>query len=153
MTIPHTADQKTHMRLAIAQAALVPRVPFGAILIDSVSGQFLAGGHNRSEENPTWHGEIDALNACSRLHPKRDLSTATLFTTAEPCPMCMAALLWARVGEVVYGTSIPYLLRRGWWQINLRASEVIARSGGRACHLVGGVLEAECNSLFDSARA
>ena len=65
--------------------------------------------------------------------------------------MCQSAIQWAGIGRIFYGTSIPYLQQLNWWQINIRASEVIAKTSFRSNSLVGGILEAECNALFDNA--
>jgi tRNA(Arg) A34 adenosine deaminase TadA len=65
--------------------------------------------------------------------------------------MCQSAILWAGIGCVYYGTSIPYLQKRHWQQINIRASAVIAQAAFRNGAIVGGILEAECNALFDKA--
>jgi len=73
-----------------------------------------------------------------------------LYTTAEPCPMCQSAIAWAGISNVYYGTSIPYLQQRNWWQINIRALEVAAQTPFRQCRVIGGVLESECNALFES---
>jgi tRNA(Arg) A34 adenosine deaminase TadA len=80
-----------------------------------------------------------------------DRSRLVLYTTAEPCPMCMAAILWSGIGEVVYGTSITMLIALGWPQVVLRAEEIATRANFAACALVCGVLEAECDELFRTA--
>ena len=49
----------------------------------------------------------------------------TLYTSADPCPMCQAAIAWAGIGTVVHGSSIPFLAAHGWWQIDIRAEELI----------------------------
>jgi tRNA(Arg) A34 adenosine deaminase TadA len=144
-------DHARYMRVAIEQARLVPAYPFGAVIVEMSTGTLVAEGHNRSAENPTWHGEIDAINVCAAKHAGIDWTGLALFTTAEPCPMCQSGILWAGISLVVYGTSIPYLQGLGWQQIALRAEEVVRRTPFRTCRVVGGVLEAECNALFDAA--
>ena len=140
-----------YMRRAIELALLVPEFPFGAVIVRRETGEIVAEGHNRSALNPTWHGEIDAINRCAEKHPSADWSEFDLYTTAEPCPMCQSAIEWAGIGTVYYGTSIPYLQSRNWWQIGIRAEEVIAKTPFRNSRIVGGLLEAECNALFDNA--
>jgi tRNA(Arg) A34 adenosine deaminase TadA len=88
---------------------------------------------------------IDAWAAADR---ERDAAGLVLYTTAEPCPMCMAAILWAGIGTVVFGTDIPTLVRCGWGQIDIRAEEVAKRTPFTECRLVGGVLREECDALF-----
>lgn len=65
--------------------------------------------------------------------------------------MCMSAALWAGIGVVVYGTSVTYLQKLKWSQIDIQAEEVRKRTPFRNCVLIGGVLQAECNRLFDAA--
>jgi tRNA(Arg) A34 adenosine deaminase TadA len=81
-----------------------------------------------------------------------DWTRLTVYTTAEPCPLCAAAVAWAGIPRVVYGASIPWLVANGWWQIHLRADELFARARGRQVALRGGVLESACASLFLAAR-
>lgn len=145
------AEHETFMLRAIACGRRVPLLPFGAVLVDREASRVLAEGHNRSAENPTWHGEIDAINRCAADHPDVAWERLTLYTTAEPCPMCQAAVAWCGIGTVVFGTSIAHLTRLGWWQISIPAAEVMARTPFRSCVLIGGVLEAECDALFAAA--
>lgn len=146
------ADHERFMRRAAALAAArVPDRPFAAVLVDQDTGAVVAEGWNRADENPTWHGEVDALNRVAEARPPADWSRLILYTTAEPCPMCQAAVLWAGVGAVVFGTSIDFLRRTGWRQIDIPAAEVVRRGPGWRCTVTGGVLEAECNELFLTA--
>jgi tRNA(Arg) A34 adenosine deaminase TadA len=145
------SDMQTHerhMRRALELARKAERYPFGAVIVDPAGDRVLAEGWNRSPENPTWHGEIDAINRCAAAHPGLDWTGLTLYTTAEPCPMCQSAIAWAGIGTVVYGTSIRYLQEQGWWQIDIPAAEVARRTPFRRCTLIGGVREAECNALY-----
>jgi tRNA(Arg) A34 adenosine deaminase TadA len=143
--VPH----ESFMRRAIELGRQVPRVPFGAVIVRQDSGEIVAEGWNRSSESPIRHGEIDALDRCALARPGIDWTQLTLYTTAEPCPMCQAAILWAGIPRVVYGTSIRYLQSRGWNQIDILAEEVVRRTPFRSCVVIGGVLEAECNALFE----
>ena len=139
------------MRRAIELALHVPQYPFGAIIVNRATGEIIAEGFNQSTLNPTFHGEMVAINRCAELHHPVDWSEFDLYTTAEPCSMCQSAIQWAGIGRIFYGTSIPYVPQLNWWQINIRASEVIAKTSFRSNSLVGGILEAECNALFDNA--
>ena len=80
--------------------------PFGSIIVKD--GQIIGRGHNRVLKNsdPTCHGEMEAIrDACSKLKT-HDLSGAILYTTAEPCPMCLGGILWANIKKVYYGCTI-----------------------------------------------
>lgn len=145
-------DHERYMRKAIALTANVPELPFGAVIMNRDSGEIVAEGWNRSSENPTWHGEIDAINRLVATNSEIDGSRLVLYTTAEPCPMCQGAILWAGIGAVVFGTSIPFLIQSGWKQIDISADEVVRRSVKWQCDIIGGVLESECNELFLNAR-
>ena len=141
------------MRRAIEAARCNRSHPFGAVLVDGRQDRVVAEGVNRGGENPLWHGEIDAMNRYAAGDQEAsDWSHLHLYTTAEPCCMCQAAILWAGVRRVVFGTSIPTLQRLGWNQIELRAREVVHRSPFAVCEVVGGVLEDECDALFEQAR-
>ncbi len=139
------------MRRAIELALEVPQFPFGAVIVKRATGEIVAEGFNQSALNPTFHGEMVAINRCAEFQRSTDWSEFDLYTTAEPCPMCQSAIQWAGIGSVYYGTSIPYLKEHNWHQINIRASEVIAQTTFRKTTIVGGILEAECNALFDNA--
>ncbi len=80
--------------------------PFGCVIVKN--GIIIGKGHNQVLKNndPTCHGEIMAIHkACKKLKTF-DLSGCTLYTTGEPCPMCLAAILWANISKVYYGCNI-----------------------------------------------
>jgi guanine deaminase len=79
--------------------------PFGAIVVRE--GQIFGRGWNRvtSTNDPTAHAEIVAIReACYELGTFQ-LAGATIYTSCEPCPMCLCAILWARLNRIVYGAS------------------------------------------------
>lgn len=142
-----SVDEK-HMRQAVALTEHCPDLPFGTVIVHAPTGRVVAEGWNRTDENPLLHGEVDALTALHRGGWRGDTADLTLYTTAEPCPMCMGAILFSGIGRVVYGTSIRFLLDTGWEQIDLPAEEIVRRGDGFRCELVGGVLQEECDDLF-----
>ncbi len=80
--------------------------PFGAVIVRD--GLVISKGHNHVVVNldPTQHGEIDAIRkACKKLKTF-DLTGCSLYTTAEPCPMCLGAILWANISKVYYGCTV-----------------------------------------------
>ncbi|HEU4934000.1 MAG TPA: nucleoside deaminase [Pyrinomonadaceae bacterium] len=143
-------NDELHMRRAIRLGGNNPKYPFGALLVDQ-QNVVVAEGWNRSVQNPTWHGEMDAINKCASSHPKIDWTKLTLYTTAEPCAMCQGAVAWAGIRRVVFGSSIPFLKSLNWWAIDIRAEELARLAAFRQCTVVGGVLEEECNKLFRAA--
>lgn len=78
--------------------------PFGAVIVDK-QGNIIANGNNKvlSEKDPTAHAEITAIReACKKLNTY-DLSDYILYTSCEPCPMCLSAIIWSNIKEVYYG--------------------------------------------------
>lgn len=144
-------EDERYMKRAIRLAGNNEKAPFAALLVDEKRGVVVAEGWNRSVHNPTWHGEMDAINKCAASQPKIDWATLTLFTTAEPCAMCQGAVAWTGIRRVVFGSSIPFLKTLNWWAIDIRAEELSRLSSFRQCTVVGGVLEEECNQLFRKA--
>lgn len=77
--------------------------PFGAVIVKD--GEVIAKGHNHvvAYNDPTCHGEIDAIRkACKKLGTF-DLSGCELYTSGYPCPMCTGAIMWANIEKVYYG--------------------------------------------------
>lgn len=80
--------------------------PFGCVIVKD--GEIVGRGHNEvlRMKDSTCHGEMMAIrNACGTLGT-HDLSGCELYTTAEPCPMCHGAILWANIRKVYYGCNI-----------------------------------------------
>mgnify|MGYP004586548465 FL=1 len=78
--------------------------PFGAVIVDK-DGKIIANGNNQvlKQNDPTAHAEMVAIrNACKKLE-KYDLSGYTLYTSCEPCLMCLSAIIWSNIKEVYYG--------------------------------------------------
>lgn len=79
--------------------------PFGAVVVKD--GVIVGRGHNEVLKNndPTCHGEIQAIRDACRNLGTYDLSGCELYTSAEPCPMCLSAIIWANIKTVYYGNS------------------------------------------------
>lgn len=79
--------------------------PFGAVIV--YEGQILAEGWNQvtSTNDPTAHAEVVAIRAAAARLGRFSLKGCTLFTSCEPCPMCLAATYWARIDRLVYGAT------------------------------------------------
>lgn len=142
-------DHERYMRRAVEVARGNLDAPFGCVIADRETGEVLAEGLNKAERNPISHGEIDAIIHLSAARPEVDWTRLVLYTTAEPCPMCSGAILWCGLPRVVFGTSIQTLKRLGLPHIDLPASEVSNRSNFNHFELTGGVLEVECDVLFE----
>ena len=77
--------------------------PFGAVIVKN--GEIIGRGHNcvLKNQDPTAHGEIGAIRDACRNLGTYNLENCVLYTTAEPCPMCMGAILWANIKTYYYG--------------------------------------------------
>lgn len=78
--------------------------PFGAVILDK-DGNIIANGNNKvlKTNDPTAHAEVVSIReACKKLNTY-DLSDCTLYTSCEPCPMCLSAIIWANIKDVYYG--------------------------------------------------
>jgi tRNA(Arg) A34 adenosine deaminase TadA len=127
-------------------------VPFGAALVDTRTGELLFRGRNAvmQENDPSAHAEARAVRrACKKLG-KPSLAGYTLYSTCEPCPMCMANALWAGVDRVVFGATIADA-NEHCRQIHIAAREVAERSD-MPCPVEGEVLRQECRALFNDPR-
>ena len=136
------------MQLAIAAARANRFFPFGAVIVRAADRQVMATGVNNGSANPTLHGEIVAINDYVARHGNRGWEEVIIYTTGEPCPMCMAALTWTRISGIVYGTSIEKLRQFGIDQILIPASAVIAAAPFYRGEILGPVLEHETDALF-----
>ena len=80
--------------------------PFGAVIVKD--GKVVGKGHNEvlKQGDPTCHGEIMAIHEACRTLGTHDLSGCAIYTTGEPCPMCLGAILWANIDRVYYGCNV-----------------------------------------------
>ncbi len=123
-------------------------VPFGALIVHTRTGDTLLRAVNAvaPENDPSSHAELRAVRlACKKLK-QTSLAGYTMYSTCEPCAMCMANALWARLDRVVYGATIADASRH-CLQIHIAAKTVAARSD-MPCVVEGPVLRKECYALF-----
>jgi tRNA(Arg) A34 adenosine deaminase TadA len=122
--------------------------PFGAEIFHTTSGESLMRALNAvgAENDPSAHAEVRTIRlACAKIKSP-SLAGFTLYTTCEPCPMCMSDALWAGLDRVVYGATIADA-NRFCRQIQISATEVAARSDMK-CIVTGPVEQAACLALF-----
>lgn len=88
--------------------------PFGAVVV--ADGVVLGTGQNRvtRDNDPTAHAEVEAIRAACRAIGGFSLVGATIFSSCEPCPLCLAAALWSRVDRVVYAANRDDAARAGF---------------------------------------
>ena len=141
------AEDERFMRLAIAEARHAD-LPFGAVIVRD--GHILARGRNlrRTEGDPTAHGEMVAIRRCLAGPGKDALKGATLYTSGEPCAMCMGAILWCGAGRLVFAASVQQLATR-IDQIMVSSAEIAAKAAFAPLSITGGVMADEALRLFD----
>lgn len=144
---PVDSSSDTHyMHLALEKAraaAAVGEVPVGAVLVRAQA--IIAAGHNApiSSHDPTAHAEITALRTGAQLLGSYRLTDTTLYVTLEPCVMCAAAMVHARVRRLVFGAWDPRAGGAG------SVINVFALPGlNHRVDVFGGVLMEECAALL-----
>ena len=142
---PSPHDER-FMRLAIDEARKGD-FPFGAVIVRE--GRVIARGRNlgRTDGDPTAHGEMVAIRRCRVAHGSAALRGSTLYTSGEPCAMCMGAILWCHVGRLVFAASVRQLSAR-INQIMISSAEIAAKAPFAPIAITGGVLADEAMQLF-----
>ncbi|WP_058189167.1 nucleoside deaminase [Terracidiphilus gabretensis] len=122
--------------------------PFGAAIVHTRTGKLLLRALNDAHRqlDPSLHAEVRAIRLATRRLKTLSLAGYTLYTTCEPCPMCMSCALWSELDRVVYGATIEDA-KRHVLQIHIPATEVAKRSDMN-CVVDGPVLRDECYALF-----
>ncbi len=141
------------MEVAIREAELSLREGnkgFGAVIVRN--GAVFAGAHDSevTESDPTAHAEMKLVRETCMKLGRSELNDCIVVSTHEPCPMCTGAMVWAKVSEIVYGTSITRSKSQGRTMIDLSSEEIVKRSPWQP-KIMGGVLEARCSALYDDA--
>lgn len=79
--------------------------PFGAVIVKN--GELIAEGYNQvtSQNDPTMHAEVSAIRAACKKLQTFDLSGCVIYTSCEPCPMCLGAIYWARISEMYFANT------------------------------------------------
>ena len=135
------------MRIALDEArksGAKGEVPVGAVLVDS-DGTVLAASGNSSiaDNDPSAHAEMLVLRSAGRKKRNYRLSGTTLYVTLEPCAMCAAAMVHARIDRLVFGASDP----KGG---GVASCYMIGSDGilNHSFSVTGGVLAEECSGLL-----
>ena len=108
---------------------------FGTVIVKD--GEIIGEGRNCvvKENDPTWHGEIEAIrNACRKLGTF-NLEGATLYTSAEPCPMCLGATSWAGIKDVYYAATVADALKYGNFDDSMIYAEIRKPANERSMKL------------------
>jgi tRNA(adenine34) deaminase len=143
-----TVIDEKYMKMAIKEAGQAARsgeVPVGAVLVKG--GRVLAEDHNQciKQSDPTAHAEVLVLRKAGEVLGNYRLNDTVMYVTTEPCPMCLSAMIHARVSRLVFGTLEPK-----FGAVESRFS--LLRENGLNHHVevTGGILEKECTEILRS---
>jgi len=114
-----------------------------------LDGKIVARGRNlgRTTHDPTAHGEMVAIRRALASHGPTALKGATLYTSGEPCAMCMGAILWCGFGRMVFAASVEQLATK-INQIMVSSAELAAKTSFVPIAITGGVLADDAMKLF-----
>lgn len=143
-----TDEQWMHEAVEMARRGVDSgQTPFGACLVRDA--ELVAAAHNCvwGTCDPTAHAEVRAIRqACEKLG-SIDLSGCVMYSTCEPCPMCFAAIHWAKVSRVVFGARIADAAAAGFSELAI-SNEQMKSLGSSAVEIAAGCLRDECVRLL-----
>ncbi|MGQ9646122.1 MAG: tRNA adenosine(34) deaminase TadA [Thermodesulfobacteriota bacterium] len=144
----HTVTDEKYMKMALKEAQQAARsgeVPVGAVLVKG--SRVLAEDHNRciGQSDPTAHAELLVLRKAGRALGNYRLKDTVMYVTVEPCPMCLSAMIHARVSRLVFGTLEP---KFGAVESKFK----LLRENGLNHHVevTRGILEEKCSEILKS---
>ena len=126
--------------------------PFGAAIVKD--GVVIGAGHNRvlKGRNPTLHAEVCAIDAATRRLKTHLLEGCEIYSTTEPCVMCFAAINWAKIDTVYFGTAVPDVKRLGFNELTI-SNRTLKRLGRSPVRIVPVFLRGECLKLLKTWKA
>ena len=141
-----SAEDVRFMHIALDEARRGD-YPFGAVIVRD--GGILSRGRNlgKTHDDPTAHGEMVAIRRCLSAHGSAALRGSTLYTSGEPCVMCMGAIIWCGVGRLVYAASVAQIGEK-MKQIMITSADVAAKATWDPIKITGGVLADQAVPMF-----
>ena len=139
------ACEKARQGIAAGQS------PFGAVVVSG--GKLVAAAHNTvwKDTDPTAHAEVNAIRLAALALKRIELSGCEMFTTCEPCPMCLSAIHWSKLDRVVFAATIEDAAAAGFSELRVSAKE-LARMGGSSLRVEVAASREEGRALFDEWR-
>jgi guanine deaminase len=143
-------SEERFMAMAIAKARegiAAGQSPFGAVIVSR--GVIVAATHNTvwRDQDPTAHAEVNCIRSAARALQSISLGGCEMYSTCEPCPMCLSAIHWSKIDRVVFGATIADAAAAGFCELHVDATE-LARMGGSPLKVESGLLREECAALF-----
>jgi guanine deaminase len=123
------------------------QTPFGAVIVSK--GLVVASTHNTvwRDLDPTAHAEVNCIRSAATALQSISLGGCEMYSTCEPCPMCLSAIHWSKIDRVVFGATIADAAAAGFCELHVGAVE-LAKLGGSPLKVESGLLRQECAALF-----
>ncbi len=140
------------MRAAIEQARIGDQVPgggeVGCVIVKD--GEVIAAGYNEAHlrNDPTAHAEVVTLRKVGAKLQSTDFSGCTLYVTLQPCSMCAAACVWAKISRIVYGATRSDVHSMYFDARHFNAAQLIQDAYQNDISIVGGVLAEDCSEFY-----
>lgn len=117
--------------------------PFGSVIVKG--DEVISVAHNTvlRDNDPTCHGEMNAIRLACKVLGTHDLSGCELYTTAYPCPMCLGAIRWANIDKVYYGCRLEDTEKIGFRDLDFQDTKEFVRNS------MSEVNRTECLELFN----
>jgi len=144
---PNPVFMRRAIDAALAHLPAMDGGPFGACLVRGNEVLAVAPNTVLKDHDPTCHGEMNAIRLAARKLQSHDLSGCEIYSTTEPCPMCFAAIHWARIGRLIYGTTIIEVARLGFNELTIGSRQMQAL-GRSPVAIYPGFLAGECRQLL-----
>lgn len=156
MSLLHDAQHNERMKRLVRYTAASLKTqfpsPFGSAIYDLQTGLLVSQAYDTVMRNgdPTNHAEVNAIRKATKKLQRLSLSGHILYSTCEPCPMCMSACIWAEVDAVVFGASTMEDANAYWPQASdISPQELLSHLRREPkCILVPHVERARCQELF-----
>ncbi len=134
------------MKIAIEEAKKGD-FPYGTVIVKD--GKVVSKGCNTTikDSDPSAHAEMNTIRNLSKRLESPSLSGYILYSTCEPCAMCIGACIWAGISQIIFGVSINEINDLTDNQINLPSEEIISK-GFTKIKITKGVLKEECKRLY-----
>ena len=148
-------NDKQNIRIAIETAKESKKkgnLPFGCILVNKDGEVILKGENTINTDNDCLaHAEINLIRKASKIYDYSYLSSCSIYTSDEPCPMCTSAIFWSGIGKLVYGLSKKKYYEivgrdNPNWVFEMPTRELL-KKGGRKLEVIGPLLEEEASVL------
>jgi len=153
--MPESETDDAFMRRAIDLSRIAMNEgagpPFGAVIVRD--GRVVAEGHNNSfvTKDPTAHAEIVAIRRACEAIDSRSLEGCVIYSSSEPCPMCLGAIYWSRIAKVYFGNSCAAAAMAGFDDTRLYR-EISQSAKDRAVPMVQQLAD-EAKTVFDAWQA